>query len=284
MVTSKAAVCFMVCIPASWTVACGQRAAITPSGPSPVLHASPKSAPSSSAAAPATPQPPALATGDAPPAAALPNGRAPVFPTRITTQEPRLGRDLNPAKPLLPQFTATPPQHQAHAVAVRMIDTVRLQIRAHRWTLETRTGCEVEADGDGFVEGRTLVRDGYNKVRAFSEAIGTGDSAAIWKYYYDDRSVLRAAVFSWRNYMGQKADGVMVFGESGQFVRCSSLPGDAGAIFCESKNEATEPLDPDVAAVTTAPAPKISESVAWVMTRDPIAQFQKCETPYRPAP
>jgi hypothetical protein len=163
-----------------------------------------------------------------------------------------------------------------------MIDTVRMQLRAHRWNLETRTGCEVEADGNLFVEGRTLVRDGHDRVRAFSEAMGTGDSASIWKYYYDDRSVLRAAVFSWNNYVGQKADGVMVFGESGQFVGCSSLPGDSGLLFCGPENEA-EPLDPDVAAVTSAPAPKLAQSVAWVMARDPIAEIEKCETLYRPA-
>jgi hypothetical protein len=159
-----------------------------------------------------------------------------------------------------------------------------MQLAANRWNLETRTGCEVEAGGDVFVEGRTLVRDSHNHVRAFSEAIGTGDSAAIWKYYYDDRSVLRAAVFSWRNYMGQKADGVMVFGPSRQLVRCSSLPGDAGAIFCGPENEGDEPSDPDFTAAISAPAPKVSESVAWVMTRDPITEFQKCQTPYRTAP
>jgi hypothetical protein len=129
-----------------------------------------------------------------------------------------------------------------------------------------------------------LVRDEANRVRAFSETIGTGDSAGFWKLYYDDRSVLRTAIFSWRSYMGEKADGVMTFNDSGQLIRCSSLPGDAGIIFCGPPHDGAETLAPEVAAATQPSAPELPESVRWVMTRNPVAEIAKCETPYHPTP
>jgi hypothetical protein len=218
------------------------------------------------------------------PSQASANDKLPLFPTRITTQAPRLGRDLDPTTPLLAHFTATPIERQAHLVAARLIDAVRDGLRGRRWNRETRTGCAVEADGNAFVEGRLLIRDESNRVRAFSETIGSGDSAAFWKLYYDDHSVLRTAIFSWKSYAGQKADGVMTFSDSGKLIRCSSLPGDAGIIFCGALQDPTETLAPEVAAATQPSAAELPDSVRWAMARDPVSELAKCDTPYHPTP
>jgi hypothetical protein len=154
--------------------------------------------------------------------------------------------------------------------------SVDRQLHEKQWSLEIRTGCLVDSGGDVFVAGRALVRDRGNRLRAFSETIGTGDSGAIWKLYYDETSRLRVAIFSWRNYMGQKADGIMQFSPGGHFLGCTSLPNDAGAISCGAPPEAADTLDPGVelatrhAAKTRGDAADSgSDSVTWATHLDP---------------
>lgn len=59
----------------------------------------------------------------------------------------------------------------------------------------------MEADGQVFTAGPALIRGGASRVRAFSESIGTEDSAGTWNYYYYyyydyDRSALCAVVLA----------------------------------------------------------------------------------------
>jgi hypothetical protein len=162
-------------------------------------------------------------------------------------------------------------------------------LRSQRWRLEIRTGCPVEYDGNVTVEGRALVRDRSGKVYAYSETSGTGDSAAIWKFYYDAAARLRVAVFRWANYMGQSAEGIITFDEAGRLERCSSPPQAAPPWPCEVEGTIDHGVDPAVAGALR-PEIRSTESerrrgmgpVEWAMALDPAAAWSRCETSYRP--
>jgi len=213
----------------------------------------------------------------------------PIFPSHTTVQEPYLGRELDLSSPFDPFFSSTPELRHEHRHAHRRVQSVAVELRARRWRLEVRTGCPFEHDGDLGVEGRAIVRDGTGKIRAFAEQSGTGDSAAVWKLYYDGASQLRVAVFRWANYMGHSAAGIMRFDSGGQFEACTSVSDRSPPWPCDHEDSVETEVDSDVAAalrpeVHTQPPDSASAKwpIAWATALDPMKEFSKCETPYRP--
>lgn len=219
---------------------------------------------------------------------AKPADAPPVFPTHTTTHDPKLARDLDPSRRLLPYLTSSASLRRDFTSIQDSIDAVRRGFASKTWKLQIRTTCPVEAGGDVFVEGRAVVHDSDNHLRVFSERSGTGDSAGTWRYYYGDSQRLRAVIFTWRSYNGSKADGVAVFDVDGRRQRCRSLPGDEGALFCP-ENMREEQVDSAVQGVMRPEllAERLNELRAQgplgsAASIDPMAEFSKCEQPYVP--
>jgi hypothetical protein len=213
----------------------------------------------------------------------------PEFPTHTTVQEPYLGKQLDLTVPLSPYFTSTPGLRREHEFARQLVQGVAQGLRSRHFRLEIRTGCPVENGGNVIVEGRALVRDRSGKVLAYSEQTGTGDSAGIWKLYYDGAARLRIAVFAWSNYMGQSAEGIITFEEAGRLARCSSPPKAEPPWQCELEGTTEDGVDPAVAGALRPEArPTASQRkrglgpVDWAMSLVPTAAWSKCETIYRP--
>jgi hypothetical protein len=276
----------VVALAVFWSVGCRTPSpAATPARP-PGTWIAPTRTASSAGMAPAPTAPserePDQVVTDAP---AKPLQVRPEFPTHTTVQEPYLGKQLDLTAPLSPYFTSTPGLRREHGLARQLVQGVGQALRSRRWHLEIRTGCPVEYGGNVIVEGRALVRDHTGKVFAYSEQTGTGDSAGIWKLYYDGAARLRIAVFAWSNYMGQSAEGIIAFDEAGRLERCSSPPQAEPPWACETE----QGLDP---AVTAALQPKIrppaserkrgTGPIDWAVSLDPVAAWSTCGTLYRP--
>jgi len=257
-----------------------------PAAPPPVATAALRTVDGSSQARPASdprPEPEAVAEPSV----------VPPIPSETTVQAKYLGKELDLSSPLAPYFSSTAALRHQHALAFELVRSLGQGVRLGRWHLDVRTGCPVEAHGDVFVEGRALVRDGSGKVRAYAESVGTGDSAGVWKLYYDDASRLRVAAFGWANVMGQEAEGVVLFDASGAFEHCSSPPGAEPPWPCGpvSGDAPQSDLDPAVAAaVRPEMRAKRSERagddgpVEWIRSLDSVAEWSKCSTPYRASP
>jgi hypothetical protein len=250
----------------------------------PIATSVPRAAPHVGSSRPSTPSRQSGTSTGSPEKLAAISPEAPhEFPTRITTQDPRLARDLDPTAPL-PRYSSAPkPSARFLEMAQRFVNAIERPLRDGRLRLEIRTGCSIEANGDALVEGRALVRDSNNHVRAFTESVGTSDSAAVWKLYYDD-SVLRLASFVWSNYAGQNTAGFMVFDESGRLVSCFASPRGTGTQFCGPEADPTDSLDPEVRNVTTPTPTRMSEAASWAAHLDPVAELFECNTPYNPTP
>lgn len=209
----------------------------------------------------------------------------------MVVQEPYLGRELDLLAPLVPDLLSTPSPSRGLATARHLVANLARQVRSGRWSVAIRTGCPVEYDGDVFVEGRAIVLDAAGSIRGYAESPGTGDSAGIWKLYYDQAAHLRLAVFGWHSVAGQSVEGVMLFDASGRLESCVTQPDDASSTYCDTKGTALDDaIDPAVADavrpdVVSRPqhATTIETPVAWVASRDPVREFQKCETPYAPS-
>jgi hypothetical protein len=227
------------------------------------------------------------ASGDS--AGALPPVAPPEFPTHTTAQEPYLGRQLDLASSVPSYFSSTPALRREHELPLRVVQAVTHALRSGRWRIEIRTGCPVEHNGNVFVEGRAVVRDSSGKIRAYAQDSGTGDSASVWKLYYDSALRLRVAVFSWANYMGQSSDGIVQFDENGHVQSCTSHPGAEPPWPCGHQELPELAVDADVAAALS-PDVRARRSddgrslgpVAWVLSVDALAEFSKCRVPYQP--
>lgn len=261
---------------------CSTRAAIKAAGSSQQSSSSPRPS------AAASPPPQALDNSAHP--APMPDRAAtvetsPTSPTREVTHEPWLARELDLNGPLLPFFTSTTSLRRDHLLAQRTVDAARAKLRSNEWSVDIRTGCLARPGDRVGVAGRAVVRDRNDRVRVFSEAWGSDDSAGTSRLYYDDALRLKVVIFKWRSVSGQAADGVMVLDGAGHLERCTSLPNDAGAIFCGEPKSST--LDPEVEAATRGhdrtsdAADAANETVSWVTGIAPAAELSECETPYR---
>jgi hypothetical protein len=139
-----------------------------------------------------------------------------------------------------------------------MISASRANLKSKAWSLEIRTGCLHESDGNVIFEGRALVRDHAGRIRALVEDPGTGDSAGVSAMYYDEKGQLRALVASWNNYMGASSGAVVTISADGHSEGCSSTPDAYDSRFCGDDY--------------------IKES----QQRDPFTEFSKCNVPYNP--
>jgi hypothetical protein len=199
-------------------------------------------------------------------------------------QDAYLGRELNPSSPLPPYFSSTTVLRRQHDGARQKAATVHRELRAGRWRLEVRTGCPVEYGGSVVVEGRALLRDQDGRVRAYAEASGTGDSAGVWKLYYDEVSRLRVVTFTWRNYMGQTADVVAQLDEVGRLETCSA-PAGGGDWVCGMEEDRVTGLDRDVIEAVRPRQRKPAADqgpISWALDFDPVTLFADCQTPYHP--
>jgi hypothetical protein len=108
-------------------------------------------------------------------------------------------------------------------------------------------------------EGRAVVRDSKGNVRVLVEDGGTGDSAGVYRYFFDSTGKPQVATFSWNNVTGSSTEGIAILDSSGDLLHCEAVPGGYGNFLCEN---------PDF--------------LDQFRAKDPIVAMDKCDTPYSP--